>query len=56
MREEDQPPQQIWLDSEAIEEHFNAIRDKYNSNSGTSGDEDVPDPSWGQNTLTEGMR
>lgn len=55
MREEDQPPQEIWLDPEAIEAHFQYVHEKYANSS--SGDESVPDPSaWSDNELTKGLR
>lgn len=55
MREEDQPPQHIWLDNEALNAHFDWVRDKYKSKS--DGVESVPDPGvLDQNELTKGLR
>lgn len=34
MREEDQPPEDIWLDQEALNDHFQRLKEKYSSNSG----------------------
>lgn len=45
----------MWLDAEAINAHFDRVRDRY-KNQG-SGYESVPDPSdLTQNELTKGLR
>jgi hypothetical protein len=55
MREEDAPPEHIWLDNEAIEAHFDWVREKYRSKA--AGVETVPDPgSYDQNEMTKGLR
>jgi hypothetical protein len=42
MTEEDQPPEEIWLNSEAISEHFDHVRQRYRDKSG-GGMESVPE-------------
>lgn len=55
MSEDDQPPEEIWLDSDAIAAHFEQVRSKYRSQA--EGVEDVPDPdAWSENELTKGWR
>lgn len=55
MREEDQPPEHIWLNPEALESHFEWVKEKYRSKS--EGVETVPDPGgWDQNEMTKGLR
>jgi hypothetical protein len=55
MRDEDQPPEQIWLNPEALDAHFDWVKDKYRSKA--EGVETVGDPgSWDQNEATKGMR
>lgn len=56
MREEDQPSRSIWLDDEALGEHFESVKSRYRTNQG--GDrESIPDPSdMAQNELTRGLR
>lgn len=34
MREEDAPSEDIWLDQEALNDHFERLKEKYSSNSG----------------------
>ena len=54
--EEDQPPQQIWLDSEAVSEHFERVQAKYKSTAdGTEAVED-PDNPLVSNELTASLR
>lgn len=52
MLEEDQPPERIWLDPEALEAHFDEVRRKRKSKS--SGTEKVPDLQ--QNELTKDLQ
>lgn len=55
MPEEDQPPEEIWLDSEATAAHFEWVRSKYAARG--RGEEAVPDPrDFDQNEMTKGMR
>lgn len=57
MPEDDQPPEHLWLDSEAIEGHFAYIRAKYTNGNASSDMQAVPDPSeWDQNELTKQWR
>jgi hypothetical protein len=42
MPSDDQPPEAIWLDDDAIAAHFERLRDKYASGSGGPGWEPVP--------------
>lgn len=50
--ERDQPPEAIWLDPEALEEHFQRVKDRYAAGT-SSEDEHV---SLSQNELTRGLR
>jgi hypothetical protein len=50
--EDDQPPETIWLDGEAIAEHFERVNDRYKAKS--QGMEVVEDLE--QNQLTKGLR
>jgi hypothetical protein len=43
MSEDDQPPEHIWMDDEALIEHFDGVREKYRSkSSGDASWESVP--------------
>lgn len=53
MSDEDQPPERIWLDDEALADHFERVRERYRSGS-SSDREEVPDLE--QNELTKGLR
>lgn len=53
MRKEDQPPERIWLNDEAIAAHFERIHEKYSTGSGT---EMVEVADLDQNELTKGLR
>ena len=53
MREEDQPPEDIWLDPEAISLHFESVREKYDMQA--QGVE-VPEGDMTENTATKGLR
>jgi hypothetical protein len=57
MQEEDQPPQEIWLDSEKLELHFQAVRERYQSES-NGNTEKVEEPEGGmmENELMKGWR
>lgn len=56
MKEEDQPPEHIWLNAEALNQHFDDVMERYRSPN-TSGSEPVPDPAdFQQNELTKGLR
>lgn len=55
MRREDQPPDHIWLDSEALAMHFERLDAKYSSDSQGAGVEDIP-ADLEQNELTRGLR
>jgi hypothetical protein len=54
--EEDIPPQHLWLDDEAINEHFEKVRDRRASGSGPADLESVPQPDLEQNELTAQYR
>lgn len=54
MSDADQPPEAIWLDDEALSEHFQRVRERYASPSGTSTADDVAPLE--QNELTRGLR
>lgn len=51
MTEQDRPPESIWLNDEALDEHFAAVKARYAS--GSSGTESVP---LSQNELTRELR
>ena len=50
---DDQPDESIWLDSEALDDHFRRIKDRYSRDSGMEPIEDVPDA---QNEFTRDLR
>ena len=52
MPDDDQPPESMWLDDEALVDHFESIKQKYRDKS--NGTESVPDGV--QNELTKGIR
>lgn len=54
MSEEDAPPESIWLDDEALSDHFANVRDKYRGTGSqdTGGSHEPLD----QNELTRGLR
>ena len=55
MREEDQPPEHIWLDDEALSEHFRRVKERYAA--GSHGMESVEDPGpMEQNEKTRHLR
>lgn len=51
LQEADQPPEEIWLDSEAIAAHFESVHAKYR----TGSDDDV-EAVMDQNELTRDLR
>lgn len=53
MPDDDQPPESIWLNTEALEEHFARVRRKYESKSG--GMEPVPEASMQDNEFTAAL-
>lgn len=53
--DEDRPPEGIWLDSEAVSEHFEGVRQRYSSGKGGSGGQE-PVPQLDQNELTRDLR
>lgn len=52
MTDKDQPPERIWLDEEAITEHFERVKARYG---GGSAMEEVPQAPLEQNELTRGL-
>lgn len=54
MREEDQPPEHIWLDDEAVTEHFARVKERWAS--GSSGMEPIEEVPLEQNETTRGLR
>jgi hypothetical protein len=54
MREEDQPPESIYLDDEALSEHFDRVREKYSSSS--TDREPIEQVPLEQNEATKGLR
>jgi hypothetical protein len=57
MPTDDQPPEEIWLDDEAISDHFDRLREKYASGN-SEGWQSVPasDESTTENALVKKMR
>lgn len=53
MRAEDQPPEHLWLDDDALAEHLERISDRHRSGAEWS---EVPDAPLEQNELTRGLR
>lgn len=53
MTEDDQPPEEIWLDPEAIAAHFETVREKYEQKA--QGVE-VPEGDLADNEITRGLR
>ena len=53
MSDKDQPPEQIWLNEEALTDHFARVRERYGSPSEDTGDSDE---SLQQNDLTKELR
>jgi frataxin-like iron-binding protein CyaY len=54
MTEDEQPPEAIWLDSEALDAHFTQIRAKWKHTAGTG--EELETVPLDQNELTRGLR
>lgn len=54
--DEDRPPERIWLDDEALNQHFGAIQERYRSGSGGEDWESIPDAEFEQNEVTAGFR
>lgn len=42
--EDDQPPEEIWLDDEELAGHFETVRMRYRMESGAGGVEPIDDP------------
>lgn len=53
MSSDDQPPESIWLNNEALDAHFEAVKEKYRNPHGADEQEQVP---LEQNELTKGLR
>lgn len=51
MPEKDQPPEEIWLNPEALEDHFERVKASYGSDT-----EEVPEGELQQNELTAGLK
>lgn len=50
------PPEEIWLDDEALADHFDAVKSRLSQGNGSgSGDAEWEDPPV-QNELTRGLR
>lgn len=55
MKEEDQPPEAIWLDPEAIQGHFEKVKEKYEAQS--AGNEVVSESGdYAENEAVKGLR
>jgi hypothetical protein len=56
MTDEYRPPEEIWLDDEALADHFESVKDRMKNPSSGGGDwEDIPGPGE-QNEFTAGLR
>jgi hypothetical protein len=51
IKDEDRPPEEIWLDGEAIQDWFARVKERRDSE--TAGEESVP---MDQNEATKGLR
>lgn len=51
--DEDAPPEEIWLDQEAINDHFQRVKDRHSS--GARG-ESMEELELDQNDLTKGLK
>lgn len=57
LSEEDQPPEEIWLNGELINAHFEVVAERYKTQAaGAGSSEAVPDPEMTENELTKGLR
>ncbi len=57
MQDEDQPPEDIWLDSEAVAAHFETVRERYASKSDAPASESIPEATeMHENELLKGLR
>lgn len=54
LEEDDQPPEEIWLNDEALIDHFDDLKRRRSSRE--SGDEEIPGAEWQQNEITKGLR
>lgn len=52
MQDEDRPPEHIWLNDEAVNEHFERLKARY-AKPGSAGDEVVP---MDQNEFTRDLK
>lgn len=52
MPEKDRPPESIWLNDDALTEHFERVKESYGSTSADDMDDVVP---LSQNELTKGL-
>lgn len=52
MPDKDRPPEEIWLNPEALNAHFEAVKARYASGD----DEEVPGGELAQNELTKGLK
>ena len=50
---DDQPDESIWLNNEALDDHFRRVKERYKSGSGMESIEDVPES---QNEFTRDLR
>lgn len=50
MSDDDQPPEHIWLDPEALSQHFDRVRERYKS--GSAGQTPIGDQDLDTNELT----
>jgi hypothetical protein len=58
MPDDDRPPEAIWLDDEALSDHFARVREKYSSGGAGGGYESVPqaDDQVTENALAKAIR
>ena len=53
--DEDRPPEQIWLDNDALNDHFDSVRARYRSGS-SDGMEPIEDMDLVSNEYTRDLR
>jgi hypothetical protein len=56
MTDDMRPPQEIWLDDEAIADHFDSVKARLSSGSGNAGSSEDWEEVPVQNELTRGLR
>lgn len=56
MPEDDQPPEEIWLDNEALTSHFQAVKEKWKAEYGSGSGDTVESAPMTDNELAKEWR